>query len=68
MVSNQDVLGGNGDKDVANDGEMGARSLFLGVLEHVDILGDAWGIGVAALHLGGKVDGVNGVEAAAVVR
>ena len=68
MVSDQDVLGGNGDKDFVNDGNMGARSLFLGVLEHVDILGDAWGIGVAALNLGGKVVGVNGVEVATVVR
>ena len=39
---------------------------FLGVLEHVDVIWDALVIFIVALYLGGKVDDVGGMEAAAV--
>ena len=38
VVSEQDVLGGNDYKDFVNDGNMGARSLFPGIPENINML------------------------------
>ncbi len=37
-----------------------------GILEHINIFGDALGIGIVAHHLGGKINELTGVEPTAV--
>ena len=39
----------------------------MGIIEHVDVLRYTWGIDFVALYIGGKVDVVDGMDAATVV-
>ena len=68
VVIIQNSLSGNVDKDVVANAETGTCRLFLYVLEHVDVLRDAWYIGLVDLYIAGKVESVNGMEATTVVQ
>ncbi len=59
-MGSKDSCGGNGNQLDISDGHGGPLCLALGILEHVDILGDALGHSVVPKHLCWKVDKVDG--------
>ncbi len=66
MVRGENSGGGDGEKLVIRHGQIGACKLPLGVLEQVDVLGDALGVLVVGHHFGGKGDKFAGMEATTV--
>ncbi len=66
MPWRQDCGGGDGKQLVIGHGEVGAGQFALGFFEEVDILGDAVRFVMVQQHLGGEIDELAGVKAAAI--
>ena len=56
----------NGHEGCVGGGELRILILFLGVLEHVDVLGDALCVNIIRENIGGEVDYVERLEAYAM--
>lgn len=67
MVGREDRIGGDGQELVVIYGYLGGLCLILSLFHNVDIIRDSLGVSVVALHLGGKVHDVYGVQASTVI-
>ena len=56
-------LGGNCNKNVVGDGEIGTLCLLLRILKHDDVLGDSRCLGIVEPHIYLEVDHIKSVEA-----
>ena len=67
VLASYERLCDNCDNEVVSDGETISSCLFLGILEHVDILRDICGLGVVEPHFDLEVDNIEHVEEASAV-
>ncbi len=66
MLSRKDGRQGHHDEFDVGDGHARPLCLFLGVLQHDDVLGDPIRLHIVLMHVGVEGDHVNGVEPTAV--
>ena len=61
----EDEYGGNFHKGHIGYEELRPLSLYLGVLDHVDVLGDAHGVTIIGDHFGGDINNIERMKASA---
>ena len=66
MLCREDGRRGHHDELDVGDGHASPFSLFLGILQHDDVLGDTIRLPVVLVHVGAEGDHVDGMESPAV--